>query len=77
MNDPYAKYRDEIRAKGLTATPFRLGTAVGHAGDDLPSPYPKGGRGDQLYREGLEFGRLRRAKEAGRAAALADGEAQS
>lgn len=69
MNDPYAKYRDEIRAKGMTATPLRLGIAVGHAGDDLPSPYPKGARGDQLYRDGLELGRLRRAKEAGRAAA--------
>lgn len=71
--DPYAKYRDEIRAKGMTATPFRLGIAVGYAGAGLPSPYPKGAKGDQLYRDGLEFGRLKRAKEAARAA-LADGE---
>lgn len=56
----HEKYAAQVRAEGRTATPYRIGIAVGAAGENLPSPYPAGSRGDHSYLDGVEFGRTER-----------------
>jgi hypothetical protein len=53
----HEKYVAQVRSGGRTCTPYRLGLAVGAAGDNLPSPYAPGSRGDHNYLDGLEYGR--------------------
>jgi hypothetical protein len=60
----HEKYVLQVRAEGRTATPYRLGVAVGAAGDNLPSPYKPGSRGEYSYLDGLEYGRLERRIDA-------------
>lgn len=61
MKSPaHEKYVAQVHAEGRTATPLRIGMAVAAAGDNLPSPYPPGSRGDYNYLEGIEYGRTER-----------------
>lgn len=66
MKTPTAheKYAAIARAKGQTCTPYRLGIAVGEAGDNLPSPYVPGTRGDSGYLAGVEHGQAGRRIDA-------------
>lgn len=59
----HEKYAAIARSKGQTCTPYRLGIAVGEAGDDLPSPYRAGSRGESCYHAGINEGRRRRKIE--------------
>lgn len=56
----HEKYVSQVRAEGRWCSPFRLGNAVGAAGDSLPSPYPPGSKSDHSYLDGLEYGRTER-----------------
>lgn len=56
----HERYAEQVRAEGRTCSPYRLGLAVGAGGDNLPSPYQPGTRGDHNYFEGLEHGRIER-----------------
>ncbi|MGV8822967.1 hypothetical protein [Methylibium petroleiphilum] len=60
----FEPYRVAIRARFRSATPFRIGIAVGEAGAGLPSPYPPGSRGTKNYLDGIEEGKARRARAA-------------
>jgi hypothetical protein len=53
-------YVYKIRADYGRCTPYRLGREIGLAGDKLPSPYAPGSRGDHMYLDGLEYGRVER-----------------
>lgn len=66
VNKPTAheKYAAQVRAEHRTYTPYRLGLAVGRAGDNLPSPYPPGSKGDHCYLDGVEYGRTERRIDA-------------
>jgi hypothetical protein len=65
MKTPTAheKYAAEVR-KRHSCTPYRLGLAVALAGDNLPSPYTPGSRGDHNYLNGMEHGRTERRIDA-------------
>ena len=54
----------QARARFGRLTPLRLGMLVGAAGADLPAPYAEGTQALVTYREGLEFGKKQRAREA-------------
>ena len=56
MTDAFEKHRQDIRDRGHLVGPWRLGVAVGKAGDDLPSPYSVA-RSSKLCSEGLKVGR--------------------
>jgi hypothetical protein len=60
----HEKYVEQVRADGYSASPYRLGQRVGLAGDNLPSPYKPGSRGEYLYLEGMEYGRTERRIDA-------------
>jgi hypothetical protein len=62
MKTPTAheKYAAQVRAEGRYCSPYRLGLAVAAAGDNLPSPYAPGSRGEYLYLTGIEYGRTER-----------------
>lgn len=55
MPDAYEPFRDAIRARGHVVNPWRLGYAIGEAGQELPNPYTTP-RGAKLFREGLKDG---------------------
>ena len=66
MKTPTAheKYVIQVREQFRHCSPYRLGRAVGLAGDDLPSPYTPGSRGDHSYLDGVEYGRTERKIDA-------------
>jgi hypothetical protein len=53
----HEKYVAQVRAEGRHCSPFRLGMALGSAGDNLRSPYTPGSRAEHSYLDGLEYGR--------------------
>lgn len=64
LPEAYKKYRDQMHERHGYCGPYRLGVAVGEAGDDLPSPYEPGSKADNTYINGLEYGRLGREIDA-------------
>lgn len=54
----HKKYATQVRSGGRAVTPYRIGFAVGAAGDSLPSPYPPGTPGDLCYLGGMERGQI-------------------
>lgn len=56
----HEKYVTQVRAEWRYCSPYRLGLAVGAAGDNLPSPYAPGSRGDSNYLNGVKYGRAER-----------------
>lgn len=60
----HEKYVNQVRAEGRYCSPYRLGLAVGAAGDNLPSPYAPGSRADHNYLDGVAYGRAERQIDA-------------
>jgi hypothetical protein len=52
--------RESLRAKGIRATPYRIGVEAGKEGVSIPSPY-KTERRTTLYQQGFSFGKLERS----------------
>lgn len=63
LPDSFRPFVALARADGVRyVSPFRLGIYVALAGEDLPSPYPAGARGETSYLQGIEEGKRRRLK---------------
>lgn len=52
-----------VRGKWGRVTPYRLGFAVGYAGEVIPSPYDAWGKGTRLYMDGVQAGREHRDEQ--------------
>jgi hypothetical protein len=62
VDDPYEKHRATMRARHGYVSPFRLGIAVGEAGENLPPPYARGSRGFKNFQDGVVAGRQNRER---------------
>lgn len=57
MFDYYEVHREAARIRYGSATPYRLGIAVGLAGSNLPPPYGKLRPAHRHYLEGVKEGK--------------------
>jgi hypothetical protein len=65
LPEPYLKHRTAARKRFSFCSPFRLGIAVGEAGEDLPAPYPANSAAAARYDAGVDVGRDRAAVPVG------------
>lgn len=61
-DERYRPFRDAMRKKHGYCGPYRLGIAVGEAGEDLPNPYAKA-RSAAQFDAGLRVGAWLRARD--------------